>query len=107
MYYGDIAINDLQEAISANLSMSKSHGCRLFLVDCSGIDRHGSLQEMRELAGYLQHISADPRSKEALLLPVSQKMINEIRSYDFPSHGKHYQFDIFSSRRKAIAWLIS
>ena len=106
-YTGEVTIEELQAAIMMNLKLASQYKSRLYLGDCSGIRHQSSIQEMRELAGYIQHISADPQSKEAIILPISQKLINEIRDFDFPSHGKHYQFDIFSSRRKAIAWLIS
>ena len=103
-------LEELKEAVFANLNIAKEKQTGLFLADCSSFTESGKTMDIYELGNFLELVTKDIKLniKEAMIEPLNAKSVgNDLRFFETVAQNRMIKVRVFHNINDAIDWLVN
>jgi len=105
-YDGVISFREIVESSIANINQANEHNSIRMLVDCTSLKIDAKRTELFELPSSLYaKWGLNPATKIALTEPKDLNGKKMAEFYVFATHNLGWNARMFSTRKKALAWL--
>ena len=100
-----MSLDDLKAAARDNLAQAAEKGTHRLLADCTAMQSGGTILNNYALGNYILSLRPDPKLREAVLLPASARVAEELKFYEDVAQNRGIQVRTFASRDDAVQWL--
>jgi hypothetical protein len=105
VYDGVISPDMLLEAAQSALALSREHGSRRFLADCSALAGGHSVIDLYGLAKMLEAAGFGRDSREAIVLPQLAAAAADVRFWETTCRNRGFDVCVFETAAPARRWL--
>jgi hypothetical protein len=104
-YSGRLTTDELHEVVVATFELAKARRTHMYLGDCSELGAPDSLLDIYSLVKFYETLPVDPGAKEALVLPATQAVQDDLGFYETVAQNRGFNVRLFTEREQALAWL--
>jgi len=104
-YSGIPTLESLEITIQECFRIAREKSTFLFLGDCTELSGGGSPLDMYQMARMYEEIPESRLVKEAIILPISDKGIEDMKFYETTTRNRGFNVRLFNNRQTAIDWL--
>jgi hypothetical protein len=105
-YYGVVSPVELNDALTAAVSISQREGTVRFLADCSEMLGGHSITDLYFLISLYESVGARSM-KEALILPFVDIAQDDVKFYETACLNRGFDVKVFNSVSEAMNWLVT
>lgn|GEM_PF-663759 len=107
VYKEPAKLEELMEAVLANVALAKEKGTNLFLGDCTALSETGSTVDIYQLGQFLESLNVGLDLKEAVVAPKTEKnVIADLHFYETVTNNRLIKVRMFQDIQQATDWLL-
>ena len=108
VYTEPAKLEELLEAVVANLAFAKEKQTNLFLGDCTALTETGATMDIYQLGQFLESLQADWTIKEAIIAPSArQNVIDDLHFFATVPQNRMIRVRLFQDIQSATEWLMN
>lgn len=105
-YSDTVVMPEMSESVSAIRTLASEHNTYKVLCDCSGLTGGHSITDVFAFANNLIDTGNAHKYKQAIILPVPDEMIDNLKYYETYGGNRSMTIKLFRDRQDAIDWLL-
>ena len=108
VYTEPAKLEELMEAVTANIRLAKEKQTNLFLGDCTALTETGATMDIYQLGQFIESLQADWAIKEAIVAPANRRnVVDDLRFFETVTQNQMIKVRMFQDIEKAIDWLVA
>ncbi len=108
VYTEPAKLEELLEAIAANIIVAKEKQTNLFLGDCTALTETGETMDIYELGLFIESLQANWAIKEAIVVPINRKnVVKDLHFFETVAQNRMIMVRLFEDIEVAIDWLLA
>lgn len=108
VYTDPIRLEELMEAVQANIKLAKEKQTHLFLGDSTAQSQSGSTMDIYQLGQFIESLNVDLNFKEAMVAPKGHgKVVEDLHFYETVTNNRMIRVRLFQDIETAIEWLVT
>lgn len=108
VYTEPAKLEELMEAVTANIRLAKEKQTNLFLGDCTALTETGATMDIYQLGQFIESLQADWAIKEAIVAPANRRnVVDDLRFFETVTQNRMIKVRMFQDIEKAIDWLVA
>lgn len=108
VYTEPAKLEELIEAVTANISFAKEKQTNLFLGDCTALTETGATMDIYQLGQFIESLQADWAIKEAIVAPANRRnVVDDLRFFETVAQNRMIKVRMFQDIEIAIDWLVA
>lgn len=107
VYTEPAKLEELMEAVAANIIVAKEKQTNLFLGDCTALTETGETMDIYELGLFIESLQANWAIKEAIVVPINRKnVVKDLHFFETVAQNRMIMVRLFEDIEVAIDWLL-
>lgn len=107
VYTEPAKLEELMEAVAANIIVAKEKQTNLFLGDCTALTETGETMDIYELGLFIESLQANWAIKEAIVAPINRKnVVKDLHFFETVAQNRMIMVRLFEDIEVAIDWLL-
>jgi hypothetical protein len=108
VYAEPATLEELMEAVLANIALAREKGTNLFLGDCTSFTQTGSTMDIYQLGQFLESLNVGLNLKEAVVAPMAyNNVVNDLHFYETVTNNRMIRVRLYQDVQAATEWLLS
>ena len=108
VYAEPATLEELMEAVLANIALAREKGTNLFLGDCTSFTQTGSTMDIYQLGQFLESLNVGLNLKEAVVAPMAyNNVVNDLHFYETVTNNRMIRVRLYQNVQAATEWLLS
>lgn len=108
VYTEPAKLEELMEAVAANIIVAKEKQTNLFLGDCTSLTETGETMDIYELGLFIESLQANWAIKEAIVAPINRKnVVKDLHFFETVAQNRMIMVRLFEDIEVAIDWLLA
>jgi len=108
VYTEPAKLEELMEAVAANIIVAKEKQTNLFLGDCTALTETGETMDIYELGLFIESLQANWAIKEAIVAPINRKnVVKDLHFFETVAQNRMIMVRLFEDIEVAIDWLLA
>ena len=108
VYTEPAKLEELMEAVAANIIVAKEKQTNLFLGDCTALTETGETMDIYELGLFIESLQANWAMKEAIVVPINRKnVVKDLHFFETVAQNRMIMVRLFEDIEVAIDWLLA
>jgi len=108
VYTEPSTLEELMEAVLANIAFAKEKGTNLFLGDCTSFTQTGSTMDIYQLGHFLESLKIGLNLKEAVVAPIAyNNVVDDLHFFETVTNNRMIKVRLFQDIQEATDWLVS
>lgn len=108
VYTEPAKLEELMEAVAANIIVAKEKQTNLFLGDCTALTETGETMDIYELGLFIESLQANWAIKEAIVVPINRKnVVKDLHFFETVAQNRMIMVRLFEDIEVAIDWLLA
>ncbi len=108
VYTEPAKLEELMEAVAANIIVAKEKQTNLVLGDCTALTETGETMDIYELGLFIESLQANWAIKEAIVAPINRKnVVKDLHFFETVAQNRMIMVRLFEDIEVAIDWLLA